>query len=458
MNVRRRDTLLSGWGRTSPSRGTVAELGRDDVTTLGALGRLDVSGRGLIPRGLGRSYGDPAQNGGGTVLRLDPGVEPIDVDTLEGTATVDSGVDFDTLLRRIVPLGWFVPVTPGTRFVTVGGAIASDIHGKNHHTDGSFGRHLLSMTMLLADGSETHVTPDSDPALWRATIGGMGLTGIVLEATFRLIPIETSSCLVDTERVPNLDVLVATMEEGDDRYRYSVAWIDLLATGSSLGRSVLTRADHATMADFDEHRRRSSKDPLHFDPPTLPGVPQHVPNVLPRPAVRAFNEVWYRKAPRRHRGVEGITGFFHPLDMVGDWNRLYGRNGFLQYQFVVPFEAVDTLRAVITRVSDAGHASFLAVLKRLGERSGGHLSFPMPGWTLTLDLPAGLHGLGPLLADLDSLVIAAGGRHYLAKDAHTTPEVIRAGYPDLDEWSNVRARVDPNRRWRSDQARRLGLL
>jgi decaprenylphospho-beta-D-ribofuranose 2-oxidase len=286
----------------------------------------------------------------------------------------------------------------------------------------------------------------------------MGLTGLVLDATFRLVPIETSSCLVDTERVANLDALVQTMEEGDDHYRYSVAWIDLLATGSSLGRSVLTRAEHATVADLDEHLRRPPDDPLRFEPPTLPGVPPHVPNVLPKPAVRAFNEVWYRKAPRQHRGIEGITGFFHPLDMVGDWNRLYGRHGFLQYQFVVPFEAVDTLRSAITRVSDAGHASFLAVLKRLGEHSGGHLSFPMPGWTLTLDLPAGLAGLGPLLADLDSMVIAVGGRHYLAKDAHTTPDVIRAGYPALDDWKRVRSRVDPDRRWRSDQARRLGLL
>ena len=453
--VREHDELLCGWGRTSPSRATIVEVEESELDRLETIA-CDTSTRGVIARGLGRSYGDPAQNGGGTVVRLLPGV--IEVDDDRGTATVGGGVDFDAVLRHIVPRGWFVPVTPGTRFVTVGGAIASDIHGKNHHADGSFGHHIERMGMLMADRSRIEVTPTSDPDLWSATLGGMGLTGIILDATFRLVPIETSRCLVDTEQIGNFDALVQAMEQGDDEYRYSVAWIDLLATGASLGRSVLTRAEHATTADLDEHLRRVPDDPLQFDPPALPGVPEHFPNVLPRPAVRAFNELWFRKAPKRHRGVEGITGFFHPLDMVGDWNRLYGRHGFLQYQFVVPFDAVETVRAIIARVSASGHASFLAVLKRMGERSGGLLSFPMPGWTLTLDLPAGVAGLGPLLADLDTMVIAAGGRHYLAKDAHTTPDVIRAGYPELDRWKTIRSRVDPAGRWRSDQARRLALI
>jgi decaprenylphospho-beta-D-ribofuranose 2-oxidase len=456
--VRTHETLLTGWGRTAPSRATVVDVGRTEIGATAAIDRLDTSERGVIARGLGRSYGDPAQNGGGTVVRLDPDEDPIRIDAARRTATVAAGVDFDRLLRHLVPRGWFVPVTPGTRFITVGGAVASDIHGKNHHADGSFGNHVECLTMLLADGSQVEVSPSSDPDLWRATLGGMGLTGIVLDATFRLIPIETSRCLVDTERVHDLDALVEKMEDGDDDYRYSVAWIDLLATGTSLGRSVLTRAEHASLDDLDQHLRRVPDDPLHFDPPTLPGVPRRVPNVLPRPAVRAFNEVWYRKAPRQHRGIEGITGFFHPLDMIDGWNRLYGRHGFLQYQFVVPFEAVATLREIISRVSAAGHASFLAVLKRLGERSGGYLSFPMPGWTLTLDLPAGLSSLGVLLADLDALVLAAGGRHYLAKDAHVAPETIRAGYPELARWQSVRSRVDPHGRWRSDQARRLRLI
>jgi len=446
---------LSGWGRTAPSTADVVELdgSRAPGTALDSV----IGERGAIARGLGRAYGDAAQNGGGTVLRLVPG--PIVLDPEAGTVRVGAGVSLDELLRHLVPRGFFVPVSPGTRFVTVGGAIASDIHGKNHHRDGSFGAHVTELTLLLADGSEAAITPSSDPDLWFATIGGMGLTGVILSATFRLVPIETSRCLVDTERVPNLDELLTRMERDDHRYRYSVAWIDLVARGRRLGRSVLTQGDHATVDDLDHYGRAPADraDALQFDPGSLAAVPGGVPNVLTRPAVRAFNELWYRKAPTDHRGLETITGFFHPLDMVGDWNRLYGRAGFLQYQFVVPFAAVDTLRDIVAIVAESGHASFLAVLKRFGAESGGLLSFPTPGWTLTLDLPAGAAGLGPLLTDLDRRVVEAGGRHYLAKDATATPEIIRAGYPRLDEWLATRQRVDPDRRWVSDQARRLGL-
>ncbi len=409
-------------------------------------------------RGLGRSYGDPAQNGGGTVLRLTGDDTPMILDPDAGTLTVGAGVSLDTILRDIVPRGWFVPVTPGTRFVTVGGCIASDVHGKGHHADRSFGSHVVAMTMLLADGTIQHITPDTHADLWWATIGGMGLTGIIIDATFGLIPIETGHFLVDTERVPNLDVLLERMEDGDHQYRYSVAWIDLVATGSSLGRSVLSLGNHASLGELRSYEPEAALDPLAFDPPVLPGVPVGMPNVLNRAAVRAFNEFWYRKTQREHHGIESITAFFHPLDMVGHWNRLYGRAGFLQYQFVVPFEAVDTLRAIVGKISAEGHASFLAVLKRLGAESGGLLSFPKPGWTLTLDLPAGVDGLGRLLCELDELVIAAGGRHYLAKDAFCPPEVIRAGYPRLDEWKAIRHRVDPDGLWVSDQARRLELI
>lgn len=452
--MRSTQRALSGWGRTSPSVATVVDAAPTELTA-DILKRL-AGHRGVIARGLGRAYGDPAQNGGGTVVRLAPG--PIHLDPAAGTVSVGAGVSLDELLRHVVPRGFFVPVTPGTRFVTIGGAIASDIHGKNHHADGSFGAHLVAFNLLLADGTLRVVTPTDDADLWYATIGGMGLTGIITEVTVRLLPIETSTCLVDTERVPNLDALIERMESGDHRYRYSVAWIDLVASGAHLGRSVLTRGDHATLADLDEHGGSGDGDPLAFRPPALAAVPPGVPNVLSRVAVRAFNELWYRKSPRSHRGLESITGFFHPLDMVADWNRLYGAPGFLQYQFVVPFEGVDTLRSIVRTVAASGHASFLAVLKQFGPESGGMLSFPTPGWTLTLDLPAAAPGLGTLLADLDRRVLEVGGRHYLAKDAATTPAVIRAGYPRLDEFLAVRRRVDPTGIWASDQARRLDLL
>ncbi len=450
--MRSRQAELTGWGRTAPSVARLVDAidTELDAATLGDL----ATSRGVIARGLGRAYGDPAQNAGGTVVQLRPG--QIVLDAARGEATVGGGVGFDELLRYLVPRGWFVPVTPGTRFVTVGGAIASDIHGKNHHADGSFGAHLRSMTLLTADGERRSITEASDPSLWWATIAGMGLTGIIIDATFRVLPIETSRCLVDTERIPNLDALLERMESGDHLYRYSVAWVDLVASGASLGRSVLTRGDHATIADLDAAGTHLD-DPLAFSPPALASVPRGVPNLLNRLSVSAFNELWYRKAPRSHQGLESITGFFHPLDMVGSWNRLYGSAGFLQYQFVVPFEAVDTLRTIVREVSASGQASFLAVLKRMGDANDGMLSFPTPGWTLTMDLPAGVAGLGALLARLDALVLDAGGRHYLAKDATATPAMVRAEYPRLDEWLDVRRSVDPHGVWMSDQARRLDL-
>jgi len=445
---------LHGWGGTMPSTANVIVADEAELTpeVLAEIG----GPRGVIARGLGRAYGDPAQNGGGSVIRLAPG--PIVLDPAAGTVTAGGGVSLDELMRHIIPRGWFVPVTPGTRFVTVGGAIASDIHGKNHHLDGSIGAHLDSMTLLLADGTRSHLTAEATPDLWWATIGGMGLTGIVTEATIRLLPIETSHCRVHTERIPDLDTLLERMQASDALHRYSVAWVDLIATGKHLGRSVLTQGDHATYAELVAEQPRAAEHPLKFDPLSLVAVPAGVPNVLNRLGIRAFNEVWYRKAPRSHIGIETITGFFHPLDMVGEWSRLYGRSGFLQYQFVVPFDAVDTLREIVRIIAEYGHASFVNVLKRLGPGSGGMLSFPEPGWTLTVDLPAGAVGLGALLDDLDHRVIDVGGRHYLAKDATAAPEIIRAGYPRLDEWLEVRRRVDPTGVWSSDQARRLELV
>lgn len=448
---------LTGWGRTAPTVATVVRATADELQSDAGLAAL-LDGRGAIARGLGRSYGDPAQNGGGTVIELQPGSDPIRIDAAAGVAHVDAGVSLDALLREIVPMGWFVPVTPGTRFVTVGGAIASDIHGKNHHADGSFGAHCLRLGILMADGSHRSITPEIDADLWWATIGGMGLTGLITDVSFTLISIESRHCVVDTQRIPNLDSLIEKMEASDHLYRYSVAWIDLVATGKNLGRSVLSMGNHATLDDLRDLNPKGVDNPLNFDPPTFPDIPPQPFNVWTRPAVRAFNELWFRKTPQHHHGTESLTGFFHPLDMAGQWTRLYGRHGFLQYQFVVPFEAIETMRTIITKISEEGHASFLAVLKRMGAESGGLLSFPKPGWTLTYDLPAGVVGLGPWLAELDELVLSVGGRHYLAKDAIATPSVIAAGYPRLDEWKTIRNSVDPNGVWASDQARRLNLI
>ena len=444
-------TSLTGWGRTNPSAADLLSVSRHELPAA----VKEAGARGALVRGLGRSYGDAAQNGGGVVLRLSGSDAMLDADA--STVTVGAGTSLDDLLRVIVSRGFFVPVTPGTRFVTIGGAIASDIHGKNHHVDGSFGNHLLRMSLQLADGSVVELSRTDDPELFWATIGGMGLTGAVLDATFTLLPIESSLMAVDTHRIADLDALFAAMSEGDDHHRYSVAWIDLVAKGRQLGRSVLTRGDHARRAQLTS---KQLNDPYAYGPRQLVSVPPVVPapGVLNHLTVSAFNEFWFRKAPREQLGeVQTIASFFHPLDMIGSWNRLYGKPGLVQYQFVVPFGQEAAMRRIIERLSASSVASFLAVLKRFGAGNDAPLSFPQAGWTLALDMSAAGRGLGTLLHHLDELVLDAGGRTYFAKDAHTTPETIRRGYPRLAEWQQVRQRVDPHQVWQSDLGRRLRL-
>jgi decaprenylphospho-beta-D-ribofuranose 2-oxidase len=381
-------------------------------------------------------------------------VHAIDADG--GTVLCDAGVSLHRLMEVLLPLGWFVPVTPGTRYVTVGGAIGADIHGKNHHVSGSFTRHVLSFELLTADGRVR--TVDRGTPLFDATAGGMGLTGVILTATVRLQPVETALMSVDTERATDLDDLMARLTATDHRYRYSVAWIDLLARGARTGRAVLTRGDHAPLDALPE-RSRARRDPLAFRTSRLPAAPDLVPDgLLSRTTVGLFNELWYRKAPRVSRGrLQRISTFFHPLDGVPHWNRVYGRGGFVQYQFVVGHDRADALRRIVRRISEHRCPSFLAVLKRFGEADPGWLSFPVPGWTLALDVPAGLPGLGAFLDGLDEEVAQAGGRVYLAKDSRLRPELLDAMYPRLADFRALRAELDPRGVFVSDLARRLHL-
>jgi decaprenylphospho-beta-D-ribofuranose 2-oxidase len=347
-----------------------------------------------------------------------------------------------------------VPVTPGTRFVTVGGAIAADIHGKNHHRDGALSRHVVSLTLRTPAGEEIVARPGDDE--FDATFGGMGLTGVILEARLRLLRVETSLVRVDTERTSDLDDVMARMESGDEAYRYSVAWVDCLARGAALGRSVLTRGDHATLGDVPANRRAHA---LRFSPRTRLAVPPIVPSgLLNRYTARAFNEVWLRRAPRdRHGDLQTITTFFHPLDGVRDWNRVYGPRGFVQYQFAVPPARHDVVRSVVEDISTAGVPSFVPVLKRFGE-AHGMLSFPIPGWTFAVDIPAGVDGLGAMLDRWDERVAEAGGRVYLAKDGRMRASTFEAMYPEAAKWKAIRERLDPRGVMRSDLARRLELV
>ncbi|EDY56769.1 MULTISPECIES: FAD-binding oxidoreductase [Streptomyces] len=454
------DTVpVTGWGRTAPTAARPIRLRSYEEAVAAVRG---CGARGGIPRGLGRAYGDAAQNAGGVVFDMTALNRVHAIDAEGGTVLCDAGVSLHRLMQVLLPLGWFVPVTPGTRYVTVGGAIGTDVHGRNHHVSGSFSRHVLSFELLTADGEIRTVRRGT--SLFDATTGGMGLTGMILTATVQFQPVETSLMSVDTERARDLDDLMVRLTTGDRGYRYSVAWIDLLARGSATGRAVLTRGDHAPLEALRTPGllaggTRARRDPLAFRPPRFPAPPAFLPEgLVNRTTVGLFNELRYRKAPRARTGrLQRISAFFHPLDGVPHWNRIYGRAGLLQYQFVVGHGQEEALRRIVRRVSGQRCPSFLAVLKRFGDADPGWLSFPVPGWSLALDLPAGLPGLAPLLDELDEEVAAAGGRVYLAKDSRLRPDLLAAMYPRLDDFRALRAELDPRGVFTSDLSRRLTL-
>ncbi|MGO9332943.1 MAG: FAD-binding protein [Acidimicrobiales bacterium] len=453
MSASARTELLAGWGRMPASAARV--LRPRSVPELEDLLAHRDGSLPMIARGLGRSYGDAAQCAGGLALDCTGLNKVLELDLTTPQVRAEAGISLDELLRVLVPKGLFPPITPGTRFVTLGGAIASDIHGKNHHLDGTIARHLDHLRIATSGGPvECGLGQRSE--VFSATCGGMGLTGIVTEAVLRLLRIETSSMLVDTERAADIDACMARLSEDEGRYRYSVAWVDGFSGGRHLGRSVITRANHAVLANLPAKARH---DPLGLELRKPLRVPAAPPISLLGPVtVAAFNELWYRRAPRHRAGeLVPLAHFFYPLDGLAGWNLLYGPRGFTQYQFVVPLGEEATVRTVLERLSRARTASFLAVLKRFGAEGSGHLSFPRMGWTLALDVPLGAGGTAVLLDGLDELVVSAGGRVYLSKDGRLRPEMMAAMYPRLADWLEVRARLDPEGILSSDLARRLGL-
>ena len=442
---------LSCAPRAREGRGCACARRRSDrrLARAHGVGGATARGAGLIARGAGRSYGDAAQSAGGEVLDMRGLDDIVALDRERLTVTVQAGVTLARLLNHLGSLGLTLPVVPGTRYVTVGGALASDIHGKSHHRDGSLARHVLSIALCLPGGELVESTPHADRELFEATLGGMGLTGVIVQATLAVEPLASPWVAEDLDRTEDIEQTLALLSDHDSR-RWSVAWLDLLAGGPRMGRALVSRAD-PWPAERDRGLALSEQPRVE--------IPRGLPSGLLRPSlVRAFNAARWRRSPRRARGRRvGLGAYLFPLDALGSWSRLYGAQGLVQYQLVVPVgEEAQIVRCVeLLRARDL--PVYLAVLKRFGAFHGGPLSFPIEGFTLALDLPGGAPGLRGALDELDGIVAEAGGRVYLSKDVRMRKDALPAMYPQLDRLNAVRARVDPHGVLRSDLASRLGL-
>ena len=438
--------MLAGWSRYP----------RADCRVIAARSRAEVLAAiaaepSLIARGNGRAYGDPALNPTATLdLRRDDRF--IAFDEASGVFTAAAGTLLADMLDCLVPRGWFPPVTPGTKFVTLGGMLAADVHGKNHHKAGTIGDHVESLDLALADGRVVRCSRDDNASLFAATLGGMGLTGIILSARLKLQRIETAYVRQETLRARDLDEIMDLFEASRD-WTYTVAWIDCLACGRHLGRALLYRGEYARREELPSRRRAT---PLAVPVRRMRRMPVDFPAImLNRWSVASFNRLVYR-ASRPGAAIVDYDRFFYPLDAIHEWNRMYGRGGFVQYQCVLPKAASRAgLGALLDRIAVAGAGSFLSVLKLLGP-GRGMLSFPMEGYTLALDFRADPANLA-LLTELDAIVAAYGGRVYLAKDARVAAADFRRAYAGLDEFAAVRRAVDPARKFASLQSRRLGL-
>ena len=434
---------VAGWGRYPVGRGRVERPEHLD---------LPAGGEPLVPRGLGRAYGDAAvpYTAGGLVVestRADR-IRSFDPDT--GRLHCEAGLSLADVLGVFVPRGWFPPVTPGTKFVTVGACVACDVHGKNHHRDGSFGAFVERLALRTADGRLVECGPDRERELFLATVGGMGLTGLIVDVTLRLKRIESPWMVVETQGMPGLEAMLEGLRLSAAHWPYTVGWIDCLARGAHVGRGILMRGRHATVV---EAGTRPAPRPRQ-----VVDVPFDAPEWLLNPLfMRWFNWLyaWSHGTALRRR-VASHDAFFYPLDSVGRWNRLYGRRGLLQYQCVLPRAAGPRPVAILLeRLAAAGAASFLAVIKDCGPASDAYLSFPMEGTTLALDLPNRGAVTEALIHDLNATVVEHGGRVYLAKDAVTRAEDFARMMPRLPEWRAVRDRWDPQRRFRSAQSVRV---
>jgi len=441
------NSYISGWGRTNQVKSKLVNFENQNDLEFFV---KESKNRSFITRGLGRSYGDAAQLKDGYVSNVGF-LKKISISGNE--VTVGAGVTLSELLVQILPLGYFLPVSPGSANVTIGGAIASDVHGKNHHRDGSLGNHLKRILILDGKGQLQELKPkikDSnqiDKYFW-ATIGGMGLTGVILEATISLIKVETAFMKVDTFICEELEELMTLMKEKDKNYKYSVAWVDSL---HKKNRGVLTCGEHAKKNELDS----KYLDVLNYDSNNIVNAPNLFPTgLLNKFTVKAFNEIWFRKSAL-DENIQPIAKFFYPLDGVNNWNRIYGNKGFYQYQFVVPDKNAHFISQTLRKLKEASANSFLIVLKRFGKSNNSFLSFPDSGWTLAIDLPGNTKGILDVLDELDNELVTLGGKVYLAKDSRQSPEIFKKSYLKYREWKSIKSEMDPFNFFQSDLSRRL---
>jgi decaprenylphospho-beta-D-ribofuranose 2-oxidase len=431
----------SGWGRNL--KGYVRYQSLDEFTP--QTGWQEQSG---LPVGLGRSYGDSSLNLEG-ISWNSSNLKYIAISVEGSEASCGAGVTIGELERFAESKGLFPPVVPGTEFVTIGGAIASNIHGKSHHSYGSFGDNLLEIEILRTNGEKLKLFPAGDTSeyFW-ATVGGMGLTGAILSAKIKLIPITNSFMTVRERRVSNLEEMLKELQIMDSSNIYTVGWIDL--SGRFLGRGLVSGGNHSHNTELKAPTNTKSNQLSRRSLPPLPPI-----NFINKFSVRAFNEFWFRKPLRE--GIMHYRPFLHPLDGIVDWNKIYGPKGFVQYQFVIPFGEEDFIQMVMFELRKSGVASFLGVLKKFGASDSRYLSFPKPGWTLAVDIPANLYGYQSLLNQFDSALCRIGGRVYLTKDSRLNKNHFQKMYPGHDSWRDIKHALDPRNYWRSSQGIRLGL-
>lgn len=436
---------LSGWGRY-PRRPCSIATPRDENELATLVGR-----GGVVARGNGRSYGDSAI-GAAATLDMRRMNRMLAFNKTTGQVVAEAGLLLADIIATFLPLGWFPYVTPGTKFVTLGGAIAADVHGKNHHIDGSFGTFVDWIDIMTADGEIRRASREENFDLFAWTIGGMGLTGVILRAAICLRRVESAWIAQETVPAPSLRDAMDCFDAADDA-PYSVAWIDCLASGASLGRSLVMTGEHVRMADLPRQHRTH---PFQTPAKRRVAVPVDAPAfALNRFSVRAFNALYWKRASRAPRkALVDWDSYFYPLDAILGWNRIYGRRGFVQFQCALPLESSEAgLAALLTETAAAGQGSFLAVLKRFGEQQS-RFSFPMAGYTLALDFPANAKTLA-LLDRLDAITIDHGGRFYLAKDARLSAEVLHHADPRADTFRDMRRASGLDRSFASAQSERL---